>query len=148
MSGSLPQTCPERGRRVQEQAATRADEFCARYGRPRRKRGSKGEGGWSDDSVLKRSGSAVEKFYRPRDPEASALYQVVREHFDEFERVYPERYEKRYGYWRPIIGTSMEKFLKCGDLKYGFARVRCPDSARDITRLNPQGSATTRSRTK
>ncbi|MBN1599992.1 MAG: transposase zinc-binding domain-containing protein [Chitinispirillaceae bacterium] len=30
-------------------------------------------------------------------------------------------------YWRPIIRTSIDKFLKCGDLKEGFARVRCPD---------------------
>jgi Transposase zinc-binding domain len=33
---------------------------------------------------------------------------------------------KRYGFWRPIIGTVVRKFLKCGDLKQGFARVRCP----------------------
>ncbi|MBD3238980.1 MAG: hypothetical protein GF331_00235 [Chitinivibrionales bacterium] len=42
--------------------------------------------------------------------------------------MYPERYEKSHGYRRPIIGTSVEKLLRCGDLKYGFARVRCPDS--------------------
>jgi ribosomal protein S27E len=52
---------------------------------------------------------------------------VVREHFDEFERVYPERYQERYGYWRPVIRSSIDKFMKCGDLKEGFARVRCPD---------------------
>lgn len=44
----------------------------------------KGDGGWSDDNVFKRTGSAVEKFSRPRDPEASPLHQIVREHFDEF----------------------------------------------------------------
>ena len=30
------------------------------------------------------------------------------------------------GFWRPIIGRSVEKFLDCGDLQEGFARVRCP----------------------
>jgi hypothetical protein len=25
----------------------------------------------------------------------------VRDHFDEFERIYPERYQSKYGYWRP-----------------------------------------------
>jgi len=66
------------------------------------------------------------KFYRPRDHEVSPLFQVVREYFDEFERVYPERYQKACGYWRPVIRASIDKFLKCRDLKEGFARVRCP----------------------
>ena len=66
-------------------------------------------------------------FYRPRNPEASPFFKVVRDYFDEFERVYPERFQDKYGYWRPVIRTSIEKFLKCGDLKEGFARVRCPD---------------------
>jgi hypothetical protein len=41
--------------------------------------------------------------------------------------VYPERYQQRYGYWRPVIRSSIDKFLKCGDLKGGFARVKCKD---------------------
>ena len=67
------------------------------------------------------------KFYRPRDHEASPFFKIVRERFDEFERVYPERYQQRYGYWRPVIRSSIDKFLKCGDLKKGFARVKCKD---------------------
>jgi len=39
--------------------------------------------------------------------------------------VYPERYQQRYGYWRPVIRSSIDKFLRCGDLKEGFARVKC-----------------------
>jgi hypothetical protein len=57
---------------------------------------------------------------------------MVREHFDEFERVYPERYQKGYGYWRPVIRASIDKFVKCGDLKQGFARVRCPDCHKEF----------------
>jgi ribosomal protein S27E len=56
----------------------------------------------------------------------------VQEHFDEFERVYPERYQKTYGYWRPVIRSSIDKFVKCGDLKQGFARVRCPDCHKEF----------------
>ena len=26
--------------------------------------------------------------------------------------VYPERYQKAYGYWRPVIRASIDKFLK------------------------------------
>ena len=46
------------------------------------------------------------------------------EHYDEFERVYSQRYEKTYGFWRPVIGDVVGKFLACGDLREGFARVR------------------------
>ena len=60
------------------------------------------------------------KFYRPRDHEASPFFKVVRDHFEEFERVYPEKFQAKYGYWRPIIRSSIDKFLKCGDLKEGF----------------------------
>ena len=67
------------------------------------------------------------KFYRPRDHEVSPFFKVVRERFDEFERIYPERFQQRYGYWRPVIRASIDKFLKCGDLKEGFARVKCKD---------------------
>jgi len=69
----------------------------------------------------------VGKLYRPRDHEASPFFKVVRDNFDEFERVYPQKYQERYGYWRSVIRSSIDKFLKCGDLKEGFARVRCPD---------------------
>jgi hypothetical protein len=47
-------------------------------------------------------------------------------HFDQFQRVYDDRYQKRYGFWRPVIERTVEKFLACGDLQEGFARVRCP----------------------
>jgi hypothetical protein len=67
------------------------------------------------------------KMYRTRDLEASPFMAPVRDYFDEFEQVYPEQFQKRFGYWRPVIRTSIVKFLKCGDLKEGFARVRCPD---------------------
>jgi Transposase zinc-binding domain len=63
--------------------------------------------------------------YHPRQPQPSSLYQLVERFYPEFERVYSERYQERYGFWRPIIARAVEKFLKCGDLKEGFARVRC-----------------------
>jgi hypothetical protein len=64
--------------------------------------------------------------YRPRHPQQSPFYKLVERFYPEFEAVYEERYQERYGFWRPIIGTVVRKFLECGDLKQGFARVRCP----------------------
>jgi len=63
--------------------------------------------------------------YRPRHPEDTAFYKVLAAHFDEFEGVYPSRYESRYGYWRPVVGEVVRKYLTCGILRYGFARVKC-----------------------
>jgi hypothetical protein len=64
--------------------------------------------------------------YHPRRPQESPFYRLVERFYAEFEAVYEERYQERYGFWRPVIGTVVRKFLECGDLKHGFARVRCP----------------------
>ncbi len=65
--------------------------------------------------------------YRPRDPQASDLWRLLGQHFETFQQVYDERFQARYGFWRPVIACSVSAFLKCGDLRHGFARVRCPD---------------------
>ena len=63
--------------------------------------------------------------YRPRRPWASPLYRLLEDHFAEFSTVYDERFAHRYGYWRPVIAEVVEKYLACGILEHGFARVRC-----------------------
>ncbi len=55
--------------------------------------------------------------YRPRHPQESPFYRRVERFYPEFEAVYEERYQERYGFWRPIIGTVVRKFLECGALK-------------------------------
>ena len=52
-------------------------------------------------------------------------YQCIADHFEEFVQVYDERFERQYGFWRPVIAEVIEKYLECGDLAHGFARVRC-----------------------
>jgi hypothetical protein len=71
-------------------------------------------------------------FYRPRNPSASPFFRIVQQYFDDFEKVYPERYEKKYGFWRNVIRSSIDKFLKCGDLKEGFARVKCRECGEEF----------------
>jgi hypothetical protein len=46
-------------------------------------------------------------------------------HFGAFQDAYEERYQSRYGFLRPVIPEVVNKFLDCGDLEHGFARVRC-----------------------
>ena len=70
--------------------------------------------------------------YRPRDPRASDLWCLIDEHFETFQQVYDERFQDKYGYWRPVVQRSVTAFLKCGDLQEGFARVRCPDCQHEM----------------
>ena len=63
--------------------------------------------------------------YEPRDPRASSLHALVEDYYDEFERVYDDRYQQQYGRWRPVIGEVLRKYLECGDLHRGFARLGC-----------------------
>ena len=70
--------------------------------------------------------------YRPRDPRASALWRLMDRLFPTFQQVYDERYQAKYGFWRPVIDRSVAACLKCGDLHEGFARVRCPDCKHEM----------------
>jgi len=63
--------------------------------------------------------------YEPRNPRASPLFALVEDYFEEFERVYDDRYQQQYGRWRPVIGEVMRKFLECGDLHRGFGSLAC-----------------------
>ncbi len=65
--------------------------------------------------------------YKPRNPKGSGYYQCVENHFEELEGVWDDRYESRFGFWRPYIMDVIFKYLDCGDLHSGFARVRCDE---------------------
>ncbi len=47
-------------------------------------------------------------------------------------RVWDERYEREYGYWRPVVRHVVNQFLDCGDLRCGFARLWCPSCRKDL----------------
>jgi hypothetical protein len=70
-------------------------------------------------------GTAPVGVYEPRNPRATSLYALVEDYYQEFERVYDERYRQQYGPWRPVIGEVMRRYLECGDLHRGFARLGC-----------------------
>jgi len=65
------------------------------------------------------------QLYRPRQPHISPLWQCLKRHFDAFCAGYEARFQPRYGFLRPIIPEVVGKFLDCGTLEQGFARVRC-----------------------
>jgi len=63
--------------------------------------------------------------YRPRRPKSSPLYRILEEHFDRFCVIYEEEYERQYGPLRSVVRKAVEKYLECGILENGFARVVC-----------------------
>ena len=65
--------------------------------------------------------------YQPRDPQSSQYYQCVEDHFERFEQVYEERFDKRDGFFRPYVMRVIYRYLDCGILRNGFARVRCKE---------------------
>jgi hypothetical protein len=65
--------------------------------------------------------------YRARHPERTALYRVLFHYFDQFLANYDSRFEKEYGFFRPIIKEVVERYLDCGNPRCGFARIRCPE---------------------
>jgi hypothetical protein len=74
----------------------------------------------------------VEVVYKPRKPKASPLYQSISEHFSEFESVYGERYQNKYGVLRDVVREVVYKYLGCGDLRKGFARIKCKDCKHEV----------------
>ena len=63
--------------------------------------------------------------YWPRQPRTSPLWRCLVAYFDEFLALYPERYEARLGGLRAVVKHVVEKFMVCGDLTHGFARIHC-----------------------
>lgn len=53
--------------------------------------------------------------YRPRQPRASPVWQILHDHGDKLPAVAPEN------------AAAIQEFLDCGDLHAGFTRLHCPD---------------------
>ena len=63
--------------------------------------------------------------YTPRRPQVSPLFRLVSDHLHRLQTVYEDRFAREYGPWRPVVGEVADKFLTCGVLEHGFARIRC-----------------------
>lgn len=66
-------------------------------------------------------------FYRQRNPQDSDYYRCVEDCFETFVQVYDEHYSRQYGFWRPYLEKVIYRYLDCGDMHNGFARVKCKD---------------------
>jgi hypothetical protein len=70
---------------------------------------------------------AIKGFYSPRNPTTKDFYRLVEDHAENLEAIYPEKYERVFGFLRPVVKTTMDRYLECGIYENGFARVRCGD---------------------
>jgi len=75
--------------------------------------------------------SAALGVYHPRRPQASPLFRLVQDHLHRLQTVYDDRFAREYGPWRPVVGEVTDKFLACGILEHGFARIRCDACAHE-----------------
>jgi len=62
--------------------------------------------------------------YRPRGY-TNGLKQIVEDHLDELVRVWDERFAPECGPLHPRVKDLLERFVRCGDLHFGFLRLRC-----------------------
>jgi hypothetical protein len=62
--------------------------------------------------------------YQRREPERTLLHRIVRENLATFLCEAAERYPS--GDLPTFIAAEFERYLQCGILSHGFARVRCP----------------------
>jgi hypothetical protein len=65
--------------------------------------------------------------YLPRRPQDSDYYRCVEDCFETFVQVYDDHFSRQYGFWRPYLEKVIYRYLDCGDMHNGFARVKCKD---------------------
>ena len=64
--------------------------------------------------------------YRPRNPRASPLFQLLETHYETVKSVWEVRFERQYGFWQGRWDRAVAAYLDCGLFESGFAIVRCP----------------------
>jgi hypothetical protein len=76
--------------------------------------------------------TATQSVYKPRNPRKTPLWRILNGYFGEFVSVYEDRFESRYGRLSPYVQKVVERYLRCGILDFGFARIRCADCGREM----------------
>jgi hypothetical protein len=76
--------------------------------------------------------------YRPRSA-SNALKEIVEDSLEELLRSWEARFAKDHGPLHPRVKKLFESFTRCGDLPFGFVRLRCvnPDCDKKDEKLLP-----------
>lgn len=65
--------------------------------------------------------------YARRRPEETPLYRVIYQYHEELAYVWDDVFRERYGCLRDIVIESFQRYLSCGILRHGCARVACTE---------------------
>ena len=76
--------------------------------------------------------SNIAGVYKRKKPQKTSLWKPLDHHFLEFEDRYDELFQKKYGFYRPVISHVISKYLECRDLHQGFARIKYPVCHHDV----------------
>jgi len=71
--------------------------------------------------------SVPSAIYQPRRSQDTDYYHCVEDYFETFMQEYDDRFSRQYGFWWPYIEKVIYRYLDCGDLRHGFAHVKCKD---------------------
>ena len=63
--------------------------------------------------------------YQPRRSQSTPLYFLVESLYDKVKAVWEQRFERSYGFWRGFLDDIVMRYLDCGVLESGFARIFC-----------------------
>jgi hypothetical protein len=62
--------------------------------------------------------------FEPRNPQESHYFRCDESHFEQLEELCDDLYVYRYGFWLSYVKEVIYRYLDCGDLLFGFARVK------------------------
>ncbi|MFM7200240.1 MAG: transposase zinc-binding domain-containing protein, partial [Myxococcota bacterium] len=65
--------------------------------------------------------------YEPRHAQGTPLFRILQDHLETFLAQVEQDPESMGGYLRPEVKSTLEKFMECGVLRFGFARIHCHD---------------------
>lgn len=55
---------------------------------------------------------AIKGAYHPRNPTTKDFYRLVEDHAENLEAIYPEKYERAFGFLRPVVKNTMDRYLE------------------------------------
>ena len=83
-------------------------------------------------SMRERNMPRISSVYKPRKPQESQYYQCIEDNVENPEQVYDDRFSKKYGFFRSYIKQVIYRYLDCGILHNGFARVKCEECGHEF----------------
>jgi hypothetical protein len=63
--------------------------------------------------------------YQQRNPQSTPLYFLVESLYEKVKAMWEEKFERSCGFWRGFLDGVVARYLDCGVLESGFARVFC-----------------------